>query len=64
MIKDLLKSFKNKKKYTEGGSRDRYPGRNITTLTEHAEECIARKAKTYMGLNRAMDIKHNKEGLL
>lgn len=34
----------------------------MKTLSEHAEGCMSRKAKTYRALNLARDAKCNKKG--
>ncbi|KAM9653655.1 uncharacterized protein ACIBXB_010484 [Morphnus guianensis] len=49
-----------KRKSTEGGSKDRYPGRNIKRNCQSSQGSL-RKAKAVIELNLARDVKDNKK---
>lgn len=55
-------SIEPKRKYTEGGSRDLYTGRNTYKLTVWGCRGGIRKAKACLELNQARDGNSNKKG--
>lgn len=51
---EILANLKQPKKFAKGGSRDRYPRKDVETLPEHAKMWLGKSKPTWNGIWRGM----------